>query len=41
VPGAGYVDDLGVLTAAVATVALYITDEVKEIAAAKQREWFD
>lgn len=39
-PVAGYVDDLGVLAAAVATIAMYITDEVKAKAARKLRDWF-
>ena len=41
VPVVGYTDDLGVLTAAVATVATYITDE--HVAAAKEtlKRWFD
>ena len=38
-PG-GYVDDLGVLAAAVTTVAVYITDDVKRQASAKLRDWF-
>jgi len=40
IPIVGYTDDLGVLVAAVATVASHITDEIKEKAAAKLREWF-
>jgi uncharacterized membrane protein YkvA (DUF1232 family) len=40
VPVAGYADDLGVLVFAVGTVAAYITDEVKELAAKKLRDWF-
>lgn len=39
-PVVGYADDLGVLAAAVATVALYITGEVKALAAQKLKEWF-
>ncbi|MCJ7600107.1 MAG: DUF1232 domain-containing protein [Desulfobulbaceae bacterium] len=39
-PLVGYADDLGVLVAAVATVALFITEEVKEKAARKLRDWF-
>lgn len=39
-PLVGFADDLGVLAAAVATVALYIDDEVKAQAALKLREWF-
>ena len=33
--------DCGVLTAAVATVALDVTDEVKALAAQKLETWFD
>lgn len=39
-PIAGYADDLGALAAAVATVAMYIGDEVKAQAAQKLRAWF-
>jgi len=39
VPG-GYVDDLGVLAAAVATVSFYINQNVKNKAAAKLQGWF-
>ncbi len=41
IPVVGYVDDLGVLTAAVATIATYITDE--HVAEAKDtlKRWFD
>lgn len=39
-PVIGYVDDLAVLAAAVATVSTYITAEVKERAAEKLRGWF-
>ena len=39
-PVVGYADDLAVLAAAVATVATYITAEVKERAAEKLRGWF-
>ena len=38
-PG-GYVDDLGVLTTALGTVAMYIDEEVKRKASVKLREWF-
>ncbi len=37
---AGYADDLGVLAAAVAAVAMYITQEVKALAAQKLKDWF-
>jgi uncharacterized membrane protein YkvA (DUF1232 family) len=40
IPGVGYVDDLGVLAAAVVTVALYITEDVKQKARQKLRDWF-
>ena len=40
IPGAGYVDDLGALTAALATVAAYITPEIEEKAKRKAAEWF-
>jgi uncharacterized membrane protein YkvA (DUF1232 family) len=39
-PVVGYVDDLSVLAAAIATVAVYINDTVKAKAAGKLREWF-
>jgi len=39
-PMVGYADDLGVLAAAIATIALYITDEMKRKAAQKMRDWF-
>ena len=39
-PLVGYADDLGVLAAAIATVALYITEEVKQKARQKLRDWF-
>jgi len=39
-PIAGYADDLGVLAAALATVAIYVNEEVKTKAAGKIREWF-
>ena len=38
--GAGYVDDLGALTAAFGMVAMSITPEVKEKAKGKMRDWF-
>lgn len=40
IPGIGYVDDLAVLTAAVATVGTSITDEIKTKAEVKLTEWF-
>lgn len=39
-PGGGYVDDLGVLAAAVSTVSMYIDAEVKETTRRKPRDWF-
>lgn len=40
VPVAGYADDLGALAAALLTVAIYITPEVKELARKKMQDWF-
>jgi uncharacterized membrane protein YkvA (DUF1232 family) len=40
IPVVGYSDDLGVLVAALAAVAFYITDNVKENASNKLRDWF-
>lgn len=40
-PMIGYVDDLGVLSAAVATLALYINDDVKLKANEKLKKWFN
>jgi uncharacterized membrane protein YkvA (DUF1232 family) len=39
-PVAGYADDFGVLVAAIATVALYVTEDVKQKAARKLKDWF-
>ena len=39
-PVVGYADDLGVLAAAVAAVAMYITEDVKTLAAQKLKDWF-
>jgi uncharacterized membrane protein YkvA (DUF1232 family) len=39
-PVVGYADDLGVLAAAVATVSMYITDDVKALASQKLNDWF-
>lgn len=39
-PVVGYTDDLGVLATAIVTVSMYITDDVKEQARVKQRQWF-
>lgn len=41
VPVVGYTDDLGTLAAAVGTVSLYITSEVKAQAKKKLSDWFD
>lgn len=38
-PG-GFVDDLGVMLAALVTVSAYITDEVRRQAKEKMKEWF-
>jgi|SRR5579885_884082 uncharacterized membrane protein YkvA (DUF1232 family) len=40
-PIIGYADDLGVLVAAIATVASTITPEIREQAAQKLQEWFE
>jgi len=40
-PLVGYTDDLGVMTAALATVAFYINDNVKQQASDKLQNWFD
>lgn len=39
IPG-GYTDDLGILAAAVAAVAMHITPEIRARAAEKIRDWF-
>ncbi len=39
-PAVGYADDLGVLVLALAAVATYINDEVREQTAEKMRDWF-
>lgn len=39
-PVLGYTDDLGVLALALATIASYITDDVRASAEAKLGEWF-
>jgi uncharacterized membrane protein YkvA (DUF1232 family) len=41
VPVVGYSDDLGVLALALATVSIYITDEVKTTASKKIEVWFN
>ena len=39
-PVVGYADDLGVLVLALAAVASYINDDVRERTAQKMRDWF-
>lgn len=39
-PVVGYADDLGVLVLAIAAVATYINDDVREKTARKMRDWF-
>ncbi|GGA80600.1 YkvA family protein [Ornithinibacillus halotolerans] len=38
--GAGFIDDLGILTAALLQVAVYVDDEVKAKAREKLEKWF-
>lgn len=40
IPGVGYTDDLGVLSAAFITVAVHIKDEHKHKAQEKLKQWF-
>ena len=40
-PVLGYSDDLGVLLSAVLTVAMYVTEDVKQQARDRVRAWFD
>ena len=40
IPVAGFTDDLGALAAALGTVSMYVTDQVKTMASEKMREWF-
>jgi uncharacterized membrane protein YkvA (DUF1232 family) len=40
IPLAGFTDDLGALAAAVATVRMYITDDIKEKARETLKRWF-
>ena len=40
VPVVGYADDLGVLTAALAMVAIHITPEIKEQGRQRLEQWF-
>jgi uncharacterized membrane protein YkvA (DUF1232 family) len=39
-PVVGYADDLGVLASAVATVGMYINEDVKVLATQKLKDWF-
>lgn len=39
-PVIGYADDVGVMTAALATVSAYINEDVKEKARKKLKDWF-
>ncbi|MCK4793525.1 MAG: DUF1232 domain-containing protein [Desulfobacteraceae bacterium] len=41
IPLVGFADDLGALAAAIATVSMYITKDVKEKASKKMSDWFD
>jgi len=40
VPLAGYADDLGAISAALATIHMHITDDIRTQASAKLRQWF-
>lgn len=40
-PVLGYTDDLGVLATALVTVAVYVTDDVKQQAREKMKKWFE
>lgn len=40
IPVAGFTDDLGALAAALGTVSMYVTSEVKTMAADKMKDWF-
>jgi uncharacterized membrane protein YkvA (DUF1232 family) len=40
IPGVGYTDDLAAIAAALTTVAMYITPEVKAKAASQVQHWF-
>ncbi|NAT76486.1 DUF1232 domain-containing protein [Dickeya dadantii] len=41
IPGAGYTDDLAVLVSALATVSMYINEDVKQQATQQMSDWFD
>lgn len=40
IPVAGFTDDLGALVAALGTVSMYVTDQVKTMASEKMKGWF-
>ncbi len=40
IPVAGFTDDLGALAAALGTVSMYVTAQVKTMASEKMKEWF-
>ena len=40
IPVAGFTDDLGALAAALGTVSMYVTDQVKTMASEKMKGWF-
>lgn len=40
VPAVGFADDLGVLVSALATVSLYVDDNVKQKAKKQMKDWF-
>ena len=40
-PGIGYTDDLIVLTAAIASISLYVDEEIKELTEKKIKIWFN
>jgi uncharacterized membrane protein YkvA (DUF1232 family) len=40
IPVAGFTDDLGALAAALGAVAMYVTEDVKQMASDRMREWF-
>lgn len=40
-PGVGFLDDMGILLAAIAAVAIHITPDVKEKSRQKMIEWFN
>jgi uncharacterized membrane protein YkvA (DUF1232 family) len=40
IPVAGFTDDLGALAAALGAVSMYVSEEVKQMAANKMKDWF-